>query len=746
MLEPSRPAGGKPPPSKAVHEMENAAVEVEDVSPLTKALMLNQQIARRPGYGKGTVEIFYTNHLVLGTTGPHKIYRYRVDIEGFEKLKEAEEARKSRADNSNLPTPSRQGRQSAQANAPSQPTASALPTRSGKAGTSNNTSASTDTGVSTEPDASSQAQPTIQQGLVRKRRRMFEILLKEDVIQAAGMAVATDYAGIILTATKLDLSKEISILYYAEDNPTATSQASNRSKVTLKLEKELTVQELKDYLESPFSSQHAEASKEIIQALNIILKKAAAQTSGVVVGAGNSIFYPMRGESDSLNACLVALRGFYASVKTSTGRLLVNLNVRTSAFYQEGRVDAAIKVLERAGKDPMALLKKRRVTTKYQGTTKYKVIYGFRENPKTKKPFNARTAMLTPRKDEIFDGTEEVCVLDYFRRKHGITIDEPHLPLLNLGPIRVKTASNDGVEATGTGSGTNNDAAGVTESDSNNDATGAAEFSSNSTQQSASSPRTPEDNVIGYQLVPQQCCCIVPGQSYGKKLVAEMKPMLKFAATPPAENARRIVHAAELVFDLTVDNPCLKGFGLRVEPELVTLYGRHLNQPTIRYRDNKSPRNFPGSWNLAPYKLLTSGSSVQWCYMQLGHDTTFYEHEKPPSRSTKILPLDWKGKISSFRGHLERCGLRLPEPFSKERRLTIQSEDKAIREFLQGIKGKGIKIMLVILRDDNAFNYSRLKFISELEFGKKFSKSALPYAYQRPLQESTRSALPSRSS
>lgn len=92
------------------------------------------------------------------------------------------------------------------------------------------------------------------------------------------------------------------------------------------------VEDLLSYLCNTEAAAVLEAQEETIQALNIVMAKRANTVSGIVP-YGQNKYFVLESNPESLSGGLVALRGYYSSVRTSNARILLNLNVCTSAFY-----------------------------------------------------------------------------------------------------------------------------------------------------------------------------------------------------------------------------------------------------------------------------------------------------------------------------------------------------------------------------------------------------------------------------
>lgn len=92
------------------------------------------------------------------------------------------------------------------------------------------------------------------------------------------------------------------------------------------------VDDLLSYLCNTEPAAVLDAKEEIVQALNIVMAKQVNEDTGVVAHGQNKYFV-LENNPASLTGGLVALRGYYSSIRISNARILLNLNACTSAFY-----------------------------------------------------------------------------------------------------------------------------------------------------------------------------------------------------------------------------------------------------------------------------------------------------------------------------------------------------------------------------------------------------------------------------
>lgn len=412
-------------------------------------------------------------------------------------------------------------------------------------------------------------------GLLRKRRRLFEIMIKEPFFAEAKGAIATDYASIILTTTKLpEDRKEIKLTHFSKGDDPTTSKAKPLTAL-VEYDKEIRLKELQDHLSKPYETKSAMNKDEVLQALNIILKQEPNLKPNSFSSSDGSKFYSTSKPGEPLEDLpwVVAYRGFYASVRSSTSRLLANINVSTSAFYKEGLVHEIIKDIKSSGVAPAAaarILKNRRVSTSYCGYKKFKIIRGFARNPEHV-PDSGSNEFLNAKEASFEHEGKPWTVAEWFAARYT-PVQHPELPVLDLGKLVLPTGPDQGTQSN-------------EEQQANSSTAGTSSAVPVSTTQddAKSDPR---------HWVPAEFCYLLPGQAYGKQMTGkETDSMLEIAQRRPAQNANRIVDAATRIFDF-VDGKShtenektrLERFGLTASPSLIVVPGRQLTHPKIIYK------------------------------------------------------------------------------------------------------------------------------------------------------------------
>ena len=173
----------------------------------------------------------------------------------------------------------------------------------------------------------------------RKQRQAYSILFEAPEFRNLQPGLATDYANTILTSTPLKLgpsmSKVFTFIYRDVEDRVPRPNATKYS-FTINDAGAVPTEELLRYLASTTTDPSDFAGKaDAVQALNIIMSRTPNFDPDVFQSGQNKFYrYPVN-QRDYLDLSngLIAVRGYYSSVRTSTDRILLNLNAQTSPFY-----------------------------------------------------------------------------------------------------------------------------------------------------------------------------------------------------------------------------------------------------------------------------------------------------------------------------------------------------------------------------------------------------------------------------
>ncbi|KAJ1989795.1 hypothetical protein H4R33_001936 [Dimargaris cristalligena] len=253
-------------------------------------------------------------------------------------------------------------------------------------------------------------------------------------------------------------------------------------------------------------------------------------------------FYTSEGKQ-AISGGIEVWPGLFQSVRPTQGRVLLNVDVSSTAFYAPGSLlNSVVRCLNKV--DPLELLNLREhemrnlqkmikgipvtLTHRDQGERIFK-LKGISERGANQTMFNLRSE----------DETEtKMSVAKYFSDHLNIPVRYPTLPCVEL--------------KRGT-------------------------------------------------MVPIEFCTVVSGQRFMRKLdERQTAEMIKFTCVRPQERFKRITKQASdlLCFN---SNPYLKAFGIKLNGKMLSINGRQLPPPTVVYGGNSKDRNVKpkdGSWNM----------------------------------------------------------------------------------------------------------------------------------------------------
>ncbi|KAH6678808.1 eukaryotic translation initiation factor 2C 3 [Plectosphaerella plurivora] len=340
-----------------------------------------------------------------------------------------------------------------------------------------------------------------------------------------------------------------------------------------------------------------------VDALGVILGYRARRESDITP-VGSSRFFLVTGPkaaSASLSASLEAIRGYFQSVRLGTNRLLLNVNVTHGVFKRSVRVSDLCEWLGAAGYSANApspavinrtrllsrFLARTRIECRFKGDdgkeyTAKKTICGLAENARNLQgakvafpfggPLNV-SFLIKPRANETTvmgnkPPNQFYTVDAYFRWKYG-EAPQAKFPLVNLGT---------------------------------------------------------RDRPMYF---PAERCTIVAGQSTRAKLSGdETTAMLQFACRAPFDNAVSITTSGREALGLDND-PVLERFGVKIDKQLLTVRGRELNPPVVKY-GAKSVTPFNGSWNMRDTRVVRAGPKItNWDWLHLT--------ERPPGHMREAV-------------------------------------------------------------------------------------------------------------
>lgn len=520
-----------------------------------------------------------------------------------------------------------------------------------------------------------------------KKKRLIELLFQREPF--LGAPVASDWAQILVSAKKLDFEAErptYEIEWYPADGLPLPSQTPNesarikqaRKKNTMRvLVEKLADVSIKDLLNDlKKGNMNYPLKIETVQALNIILGFGPSSNRNIAVAGGNK-FYPFGAhpqfESYDLTSGLQALRGYFTSVRTSVNRILVNVNVATGAFYKAGPLLDLLMEIGGPPQNPeqhrrlVAFVRKLRIETNYIRETKDGKVVMNKGHPVTKRrvhtitdlsPIGKGADSTTFQFTDPAGKTSTLSIAQFFEKTHNVKLTKPKAPLVNYG--------------------------------------------------------TKQDP----KWIPSELCSVVGGQLARRLLLGDQtRKMIEFAARRPFENAESIVNNGLQVTKIVAgQNAHLTKFGINVNTNLLTVNGRILQPPTLRYRQ-QSCRPNNGAWNLDT--------------RQLGNQP--FRISKPLGAWSCLViaggrPIEnLRGHLESFRKTLDTYGMKpgpVPTPVFLDSIAFADIQNKRVDKIKNEISGKlrnsfkeKPKFLFILLPSDSPVLYDCIKLVCDVQLG-----------------------------
>ncbi|POR34324.1 Protein argonaute 5 [Tolypocladium paradoxum] len=509
--------------------------------------------------------------------------------------------------------------------------------------------------------------------------------------------VVTDFKSTLISRQRFE-DQTVAVQYRAEgeDEP---RDGSTPYRVQLKFTNVLPVSQLTEYLTSTNLSAQYDEQLPMIQAFNIFLNH-HAKSSGNLANIGASKTFSLSDRSDTwdLGNCLTAVRGFFASVRAATARVLVNVNVSHGAFYQEGPLD---QFMLRFGAQ--------------RGLYKLEAFL---------KRLRVRTTHLKEKKNKAGEVVPRVKTVFGFANKndgHGLG-HPPRVRAFGAGPKDVEFWLESG-SASGTSAPAGQKKGGKKVKPA--EAAGGRyisvyEFFVSAYGMRIANPDLPVINVGNREnptYLPPQVCYVIPGQPAKAKLdPTQTQNMIRFAVRGPEQNATSIVTKGLQTAGLSPStNPLLGQFGITISPDLITVPGRVLAGPQVVYKDKRA-QMMAGGWNMVPrdspsLKFNASMSVRTWSclYIEMPDDMYPGAH--------RFTPQALKDLVKRFHAVLNDTGIAAKPPLEPLQRVQLSDTDDAQLEPFFQRAAASLQLLFVILPASPIPLYNRIKQLGDVKYG-----------------------------
>ncbi|OAL73236.1 hypothetical protein A7D00_3011 [Trichophyton violaceum] len=510
----------------------------------------------------------------------------------------------------------------------------------------------------------------------RKLKRIFEILL-EDHLSSFGGHIATDFKATLISTASLDLTSESFEVAYRDEFDAVAEPNAPRYPLRIVEIAPLILDELLKFLRSPGADAFGHSKEGYLQALNIItghFPKISHDTFNV---GPNKHFKTKTKDIFDLGGGLNAYRGYFVSTRAATSRLLVNVQVKhTTCFYDGPLVNLMTSTHNLFGLKQMNnLLKGVKISVthlppktnkKGESVNRTKTILGLataKGGASCDFPPKVEHSGAGPADVQFYiSGSEHFetgyhSVYDYFKVRYKIELDR-RSPVVNIG-----TMANP-------------------------------------------------------SYLPAEVCIIEPGQSIRSKLSpAQTQKMISFAVRRPKENAEAIVNHGAQIIGATLQPQATDTMGISFTPKLITVPGRVLSNPSVRYKGQGVASIRSGSWNLNNLTFRVPGAPLKdWAYVMIGDGH---------------IPSDPDRAVADFINTARAQGLTLSPPLKasassdglpwvmnyRDPGNVEKNVDEMFRRIKSNANLKNARLLLVVLPNDNPTVYKRIKLNGEVFHG-----------------------------
>ncbi|GKZ25641.1 hypothetical protein AbraIFM66951_007099 [Aspergillus brasiliensis] len=544
----------------------------------------------------------------------------------------------------------------------------------------------------------------------RKARHIVRLFIEEHLAQFRN-SVVTDYVSTLIANQKILIEQEAAeydVRYrdeYEDEYPEDPKVYGVRCQFT----GTLNPSDLLSYLTSSDAAAMFASKADVIQAMNIILGY-QPKSDPTIASVGANKHYAICGgreEKYSLGEGLEALRGFFVSVRAATSRLLVNVQVKYVACYQEGPLAHIFAYYEPFRPREIHKLRQfirtlrvqvthiKRTNKKGQAIPRIKGIAGVAS------PGDGTSQPMPPKVPRLGAGPKDV---EFFLEAPG---QQPSASQQTPRSKKGKKPAKAGPQPAGRY---------ISVADF---------FLQNYNIQC--DPKMPVVNVGTREnpsYLPVEVCEVVPGQQANAKLTpSQTRNMLNFAVRSPPHNAQSIVAQGTDVLGLGASpNPTLVDFGIQNDPRLITVPGRVLPAPSVLYRDESKPKQkpikpFSGSWNMRSIRFSTSTNLPSWTWLALAYDNARYP---------AIRPEDLSANLKGFTDKLNEIGVIASPPRTGTTALLTKGHEddnrekntKIIDEAVAGLIEKHKPMLiLTVLPSNDADIYNIVKRACDLTYG-----------------------------
>ncbi|KAK0709584.1 Piwi domain-containing protein [Lasiosphaeria miniovina] len=516
--------------------------------------------------------------------------------------------------------------------------------------------------------------------------------------------VATEYKGKVITLQAFDLPENGVFVVECQEPHRAEAEKWN---VKFSGPYWISIDSLTEYLktmEEPVNDSSFPKHLRALDALGIILGHTARAGEGIATVGRNRAFAIDDKRREAVNtfgeSLLAMLRGYYQSVRTGTGRILVNTNVMhapfraqlelSSLFEREGV--AKMEKIDQLQKYPPHVKQnyERQLNSLHKFLGRSRVLCKV-PGDKPGKWFDAcrSIAGLATAKDGRVGSNvrnQEAPKFAHGLQYGGLASVQFYLKTQNRGPPPRRRVSN-GIQY--------------------------------NIKANLSLPLVNVGAVQKPIYFLAEHCKLLYGPVKAKMNPREQSEMIKFACQSPAHNGNSITNVARAVLGFD-NNPLLDRFGVSVDKQLITVIGRELTPPGLAYLAQTGnslsmvrPKN--GGWLMKGAKISKPGRLIRsWTFLHISKQQKPRHHAEVQSvaiKFMKFMATNMGMKISNPGNPLNGSST---EPGFKVKSAVDEASLKLA--FKKIVKARPDFVLVLLPAQDTAL-YNMVKKIADVDYG-----------------------------
>ncbi|RGB37298.1 Piwi domain-containing protein [Rhizophagus diaphanus] len=316
-------------------------------------------------------------------------------------------------------------------------------------------------------------------------------------------------------------------------------------KITIRKARDIDMEDLFQFLHA--KGKMTNNCRMAIMAMNIIINHKISTIHPII----RNSFYTSQ-EAKSLSGSIEAWQGYYQTARPTRGKMMINIDVSTIAFYESGPLIRMIaKILGLRSLNDLCKELSDKDRQKVEKRIKNLKISD-NHNPENKQKFKIRKLTQTSASHTMFDvDGSKINVKTYFQNMYNRRLLYPFLPCIVV-----------------------------------------------------------RENIY----LPIEVCDVIPEQRYMQNLDTRLADeMTNFARQSPNIRANKIKAGLNILN--YKDNEYLKQFGMEISNDMAVVNARILPTPTIQYHQSSREKRVQpngGSWNLRNKKVINGATLSTW--------------------------------------------------------------------------------------------------------------------------------------